>query len=62
MKIFFDYEKDTKNTVRFSEREAGPTQHSEHPGYNVVGTLYVNKAAHVALGSPQHLVVDVQAS
>lgn len=60
MKLFFDYEKDTKNTVRFSEREAGTTQHQDHPGYNVVGTLYIQKAAYVLLGSPQSLCVEVK--
>lgn len=58
MKINFKYEKDTKNTVRFAE--ADPTEQAEgHPGYNVVGTLYVQKAAYVALGNPQNVTVEI---
>ena len=45
MKINLTLERETKNTVRFAEDEAG--QPSDHPGYPVVGTLYVQKAAHV---------------
>jgi hypothetical protein len=50
--LTFTHEKDTKNTVRFSE----------DGDENVVGTLYVQKAAHEALGSPTALTVTIDAA
>ncbi len=57
MKIYLTLESETKNTVRFAEDEAGQ---SAHPGYPVVGTLYVQKAAHVQLGAPQRIAVTLE--
>lgn len=58
LKINLTLERETKNTVRFAEDEAG--QPSDHPGYPVVGTLYVQKAAYVQLGSPQQIKVTIE--
>jgi hypothetical protein len=58
MRINLTLERETKNTVRFAEDEAG--QPSDHPGYPVVGTLYVQKAAHVQLGNPKQIEVTIE--
>lgn len=58
MQINLTLERETKNTVRFAEDSTG--QPPGHPGYPVVGTLYVQKAAHVALGSPTRLSVSIE--
>ncbi|HEV2122949.1 MAG TPA: hypothetical protein VGW38_09260 [Chloroflexota bacterium] len=50
--ISFTREKDTKNTVRFSE--VVPDDDSP-----IVGTLYVQKHALKALGSPDSLTVSI---
>lgn len=52
--VTFDYERDTKNKVRFAERENGR-------GGVVVGTLYVDKSAVQALGNPSTLTVSITA-
>lgn len=59
MKINLTLERETKNTVRFAEDEAG--QPSDHPGYPVVGTLYVQKAAHAELGASSRIRVTIEA-
>lgn len=55
MRINLALERETKNTVRFAEDDAG--QPSDHP---VVGTLYIQKAAHVQLGAPQRIAVTIE--
>lgn len=52
-------EKETKNTVRFQEDSDG--QPEDHPGADVVGTLYVQKFAWAQLGKPEHIVVEISA-
>ena len=59
MHINFTLERETKNTVRFAEDEAG--QPSDHPGTPVVGTLYLQKAAHSKLGAPNRITVTIEA-
>ena len=59
MQIHLTLERETKNTVRFAEDET--SQPPGHPGYPVVGTLYVQKAAHVQLGAPQRIAVTIEA-
>jgi hypothetical protein len=59
MQINFTLERETKNTVRFAEDEAG--QPDDHPGTPVVGTLYIQKAAHAKLGSPKEITVTITA-
>jgi hypothetical protein len=49
MQINFTLERETKNTVRFAEDEAG--QPADHPGTPLVGTLYLQKAAHAKLAA-----------
>lgn len=57
MQIHLTLERETKNTVRFAEDEEG--QPDGHPGASVIGTLYIQKFAHVQLGKPEKLVVSV---
>ena len=59
MQINFTLERETKNTVRFAEDEAG--QPADHPGTPVVGTLYFQKAAHTKLGAPGRITVTIKA-
>ena len=59
MQINFTLERETKNTVRFAEDEAG--QPADHPGTPVVGTLYLQKAAHAKLGAPNRIMVTIEA-
>lgn len=54
-KLSFTREKDTKNTVRFAE--VVPDDDSP-----IVGTLYVQKHALKALGSPDSLSVSISAA
>lgn len=49
MQIKFTLERETKNTVRFAEDEA--SRPADHPGTPVVGTLYLQTAAHAKLGA-----------
>lgn len=49
MEITFDFEKETKGTKRFKERD------TEH-----IGTLYVRKPALAELGDPDVLVVTLK--
>ena len=58
MKINLTLERETKSTVRFAEDEGG--QATDHPGYPVVGALYVQKAAHVQLGAPHWISVTIE--
>ncbi len=58
MRINLTLERETKSTVRFAEDEVG--QPSVHSGYPVVGTLYVQKAAHVQLGNLKLLEVTIE--
>ncbi len=58
MEVGLTFERETKNTVGFAEDDTG--QPSEHPGYPVVGTLYVQKAAHIQLGAPQRIAVTIE--
>lgn len=58
MKINLTLERETKNTLRFAQDQAG--QPPDHPGYPVVGTLYLQKAAHVQLGAPQRIAVTIE--
>jgi len=53
LKLMFDLERETKNTVRFAERG------SDEPP--VIGTLYVQKHALKSLGEPAVLVVTLEA-
>lgn len=41
--------------MRLSEDEAG--QLGDHPGTPLVGTLYLQKAAHAGLGAPNRIIV-----
>lgn len=54
------FDRETKNTVRFAEDETG--QPVEHPGANVIGTLYVQRFAWAALGRPQSITVTIDAA
>lgn len=47
-------EKDTKNTVRFSEIH----DDTEHP---VIRTLYISKPEHAKLGAPTSITVTIEA-
>lgn len=58
MQINFTLERETKNTVRFAEDMAG--QLADHPGTPVVGTLYLQKAAHAKLGAPDRITVTIE--
>lgn len=49
----FEFERDTKNTVRFQEVEG-----DEAP---VIGTLYLQKHAYKKLGSPKRVKVRIEA-
>lgn len=57
VRIHLSIERETKNTVRFAEDQGG--QPEGHPGADVVGTLYVQKFAWVAMGKPEHLEVQI---
>ena len=59
MQINLTLERETKNTVRFAEDETG--QPADHPGTPVVGTLYLQKAAHATLGTPSQITVTLEA-
>lgn len=59
MKIHLSLERETKNTVRFSEDQEG--QPDDHPGADVIGTLYVQKFAWAALGKPERIAVAIEA-
>ncbi len=59
MEIHLTLERETKNTIRFAEDETG--QPPDHPGSPVVGTLYLQKAAHARLGSPKRLALTIEA-
>ena len=52
VELSFTKERETKNTVRFSED-------SENP---VVGTLYIQKSAANDLGNPDNLTVTITAA
>ena len=59
MQINLTLERETKNTVRFTEDEAG--QPADHPGTPVVGTLYLQKQARAKLGAPKQITVTSEA-
>ena len=59
MQINLTLERETKNTVRFAEDDNG--QPADHPGSPIVGTLYLQKAAHAKLGSPIRITVTIEA-
>lgn len=59
MEIRLTLERETKNTIRFAGDEAG--QPPGHPGSPVVGTLYLQKAAHAVIGSPSRITVTIAA-
>ena len=59
MQINLTLERETKNTVRFAEDGAG--QPADHPGTLIMGTLYLQKAAHAKLGAPGRITVTVEA-
>ena len=59
MHINLTLERETKNTVRFAEDERD--QPADHPGTPVVGTLYLQKAAHTTLGAPSQITVTIEA-
>jgi len=50
--LTFEKEKETKNTVRFQERE-------RDDGPPIIGTLYVQKYALKQLGNPETLTVTI---
>ena len=52
IKLSFDRERETKNTVRFQEREG------DEPA--LVGALYLQKAAFARLGDPKTLSVKIE--
>ncbi|HUY09229.1 MAG TPA: hypothetical protein VMW80_07225 [Candidatus Dormibacteraeota bacterium] len=58
VQINLTLERETKNTVRFAEDESG--QLPDHSGSPVVGTLYLQKAAHSRLGSPERITVTIE--
>lgn len=58
MQINMTLERETKNTIRFAEDDAG--QPGAHPGTPVIGTLYLQKAAHAALGAAVRITVSVE--
>lgn len=49
----FTRERETKNTVRFTEEV------SDNDATPVVGTLYVAKRALAKIGTPNHLIVTI---
>lgn len=55
IEVFFDKEKETKNTVRFQEAE---NEQGEPP---LIGTLYVQKWALKRLGDPERIRVALVA-
>ncbi len=57
IKVHMSLEKETKNTVRFTEDEEQP---DDHPGAPVLSTLYIQKFAHVQMGRPEHIVVALE--
>ena len=59
MQINMTLERETKNTVRFAEDEK--EQPADHPGSPIVGTLYLQKAAHAKLGAPNRITVTIEA-
>lgn len=59
IQVYLTLERETKNTVRFAEDEEG--QPRDHPGTPVVGTLYLQKAAHAKLGAPKRITVTIDA-
>ena len=59
MQINLTLERETKNTVRFAEDDNG--QPADHPGSPIVGTLYLQKAAHAKLGAPGQITVTIEA-
>ncbi len=52
MEVLFDKEKETKNTVRFQEREG------EQPP--VIGILYIKKWAVKSLGDPNVVKLSIE--
>ena len=58
MQINLTLERETKNTVRFAEDQE--RQPADHPGTPIVGTLYLQKAAHAKLGAPKQIVVTIE--
>jgi hypothetical protein len=52
--VLFDYERDGKNTVRFTERNE-----NREP---VIGKLYMRKAAYDRLGKPKAINLAVTAA
>lgn len=54
MEISFEYEKETKNKVRYQEvnEEDAPVR---------IGVLYVDKTAYTDLGEPEKLKVSIEA-
>jgi len=59
MKINLSLEKETANTVRFSEDEEG--QPDGHPGAPPLRTIYIQKFAWASLGKPEHICVTIEA-
>lgn len=55
MKLLFERERDTKNTIRYAE----VPQTEDEPV--VVGTLYIQKFAARELGNPERVVVTIEA-
>ncbi len=59
MQVNLTLERETKNTVRFAENDPG--QPPDHPSSPLVGTLYLQKAAHAKLGSPKRIALTIEA-
>lgn len=59
VQITLTLERETKNTVRFTEDEKG--QPADHPGGPIIGILYLQKAAHAKLGAPDWIAVTIEA-
>jgi len=53
IKVTFDREKETKNTIRFQEREADQAP--------VIGTLYVRKWVLRKLNNPESITLTIEA-
>lgn len=52
LEAVFEYEKETKNTVRFAEKIG------ENPA--IVGTIYIQKYALNKLGNPKQIKVTIE--
>lgn len=60
MNVKFSKIGETKGTWKYAE-DAPENQPQGHPGYEVVGSLYLKKPAVVSLGNPETVVLTIHA-